>query len=207
MKQFFKIIAVATGVLCLVACGGKGEQTAEKDKNITYSYAQENSVMEWTAFKFVSKAPVKGTFNKIIISSITEAKDIKTLAESFGFTIPVNSIETQDESRDAKIIQFFFGTISTEELTGRIVKLTDDGIAELEVTMNNITDIVSGKYEITDNYFSFKATMDIAKWNTDKAIAVLNENCKENHTENGVTKVWSEVDLAFTTKFVENKKN
>lgn len=206
MKQFFKSMVVTAGVLFLVACGGKGEQTAEKDKNVTYSYTQENSVMEWTAFKFVSKAPVKGTFKKIIVSSITEAKDIKTLAESFGFTIPVNSIETQDESRNAKIIQFFFGTISTEELTGRIVKLADDGTAELEVTMNNITDIVSGKYEITDNYFSFKATMDIAKWSTDKAIAVLNENCKENHTENGITKVWSEVDLAFTTKLVENKK-
>jgi hypothetical protein len=206
MRQFFKSMAVATGVILLVGCGGKAEQTTETDNNVTYSYAHENSVMEWTAFKFLSKAPVKGTFNNIIVSSISEAKNVKTLAESFGFTIPVNSIETQDESRNAKIVQFFFGTISTEELTGRIVKLADDGTAELEVTMNGITDIVSGKYEITDNYFSFKATMDIAKWNTDKAISVLNENCKENHTENGVTKVWSEVDLAFTTKVVENKK-
>jgi polyisoprenoid-binding protein YceI len=206
MRQFFKSMAVATGVILLVGCGGKAEQTTETDNNVTYSYAHENSVMEWTAFKFLSKAPVKGTFNNIIVSSISEAKNVKTLAESFGFTIPVNSIETQDESRNAKIVQFFFGTISTEELTGRIVKLADDGTAELEVTMNGITDIVSGKYEITDNYFSFKATMDIAKWNTDKAISVLNENCKENHTENGVTKVWSEVDLEFTTKVVENKK-
>lgn len=206
MKQFFKSITVAAGVLFLIGCGGKGERTAEKDENVTYSYAHENSVMEWTAFKFVSKAPVKGTFNKIIVSSVTEAKDIKTLAESFGFTIPVSSIETLDESRNAKIIKFFFGTLSTEELAGRIVTLAADGTAELEVTMNNITGIVSGTYEITDNYFSFKATMDIAKWNTDKAINVLNENCKENHTENGITKVWSEVDLSFTTKVVVNKK-
>lgn len=203
MKRFFKSMAVAAGVMVLAACGGKSEESKE---NVTYSYDHKNSTMEWTAFKFVSKAPVKGTFNKIVISSVTEAKDIKTLAESFGFTIPVNSIETLDESRNAKIIEFFFGVLSTEELTGRIVKLTDDGTAELEVTMNGITDIVTGKYEITDTYFSFKATMDIAKWNTDKAIAVLNENCKENHTENGVTKVWSEVDLSFTTKVVENKK-
>lgn len=201
MRQFFKSIAIVTGVVLLAACGRKGEQTTE---NVTYSYAHENSVMEWTAFKFVSKAPVKGTFNKIVVSAISEASDVKTLAESFGFTIPVNSIETQDESRNAKIIEFFFKVIATEELSGHIVKLTDDGTADLEVTMNGITDIVSGKYEISDKHFSFKATMDISKWNTDKAIAVLNENCKENHTEDGVTKVWSEVDLSFTTKVIEN---
>lgn len=206
MKQFFKSMAVVAGVVLLAACGGKGKETTDDKENVTYSYADENSSMEWTAFKFVSKQPVKGTFNKIVVSSVSEAKDIKTLASSFGFTIPVNSIETQDESRDAKIIKFFFEVIATEELSGHIVKLGDDGTAELEVTMNGITDIVSGKYEITENYFSFNATMDIAKWNTDKAIEVLNENCKENHTENGVTKVWSEVDLSFTTKVVENKK-
>lgn len=205
MKQFIKSITLVAGIIVLAACGGKNEQTDEK-KDVTYSYSHENSVMEWTAFKFESKAPVKGTFNKITITSVSEAADVKTLAESFGFTIPVNSIETQDESRNAKIIEFFFGTMSTAELTGHILKLADDGTAELEVTMNGITAVVKGKYEIADKNFSFKATMDIAKWNTNKAIDVLNAACKENHTENGVTKVWSEVDLSFTTKLVENTK-
>lgn len=205
MKQFIKCITLIAGIVVLAACGGKGEQTDEK-KDVTYSYSHENSVMEWTAFKFESKAPVKGTFNKITITSVSEAADVKTLAESFGFTIPVSSIETQDESRNAKIIEFFFGTMSTVDLTGHIIKLADDGTAELEVTMNGITDLVKGKYEIADKNFSFKATMDIAKWNTSKAIDVLNAACKENHTENGVTKVWSEVDLSFTTKVVENAK-
>jgi hypothetical protein len=200
MKQFLKGITFVAGLVVLAACGGKSEASKESTEKKTYSYNHENSIMEWTAFKFVSKAPVKGTFNKIVVSSISEADNVKTLAESFGFTIPVNSIETQDESRNAKIVQFFFGTMQTTELTGRIVQLKEDGSAELEVTMNGITGIVKGTYEIVDANFAFKATMDISKWNSDKAIAVLNENCKENHTENGVTKVWSEVDLSFTTK-------
>lgn len=204
MKRILNKMAFLAGIALFSSCSGNGEQTAEQ--NVTYSYDHNNSTMEWTAFKFESKAPVKGSFNTIAITSISEASDVKTLAESFGFTIPVNSIETQDESRNAKIIQFFFGTLSTEELSGRIVKLTDDGVAELEVTMHGITDVVVGSYEINGNFFSFKATMDIAKWNTDNAIAVLNENCKDNHTENGITKVWTEVDLSFTTKLIENKK-
>lgn len=198
MKYLLKSFAITIGILLLVACGGKAEAT----KNVTYSYDHGNSTMEWTAFKFESKAPVKGTFTEVNITSISRADNVKTIAESFGFTIPVKSIETYDDSRNAKIIQFFFGTLSTEKLTGRVLKLTDNGTAELEVTMNGITDLVTGTYKIQDAHFSFNATMDIAKWNTDKAIEVLNENCKENHTENGVTKVWSEVELSFTTKFV-----
>lgn len=138
------------------------------------------------------------------VSSLTEASTVKEMAESFGFTIPVNSIETQDESRNAKIIEFFFGAMSTTELTGRILKLNDDGSAELEVKMHGITDVVKGTYEIADNNFSFKATMDVSKWDANKAIATLNEACGANHTENGVTKLWPEVDLSFTTKLVEN---
>lgn len=201
MKQFIKGMALVAGLVTLVACSGNkaAEEVAATEK--VYTYNHENSIMEWTAFKFVSKAPVKGTFTKIDVTALSEAADVKSLAESFGFTIPVNSIETQDESRNAKIATFFFGTMQTTELTGRMAKLNDDGTAELEVTMNGITDIVKGTYKITDANFAFHATMDISKWNSDKAIAVLNENCKDNHTENGVTKVWSEVDLSFTTKF------
>lgn len=203
MRKRIKHIAFVAGIVLLAACSGNNEQT--KENETSYSYDHNSSTMEWTAFKYESKAPVKGTFGSIFVTSITEANDIKTLVESFGFTIPVNSIETQDESRNAKIIQFFFGTMTTEELKGRMIELNDDGVAQLEVTMNGITEIVTGSYQITDDYFSFKATMDIAKWNTAKAIEVLNENCKENHTENGVTKVWSEVDLSFTTKLVKKK--
>lgn len=204
MKQFFKSIPILVGMIALVSCGENKKDQEETKSNISYSYSPENSLVEWTAFKFESKAPVKGTFSKIDVTSISKANDVKTLAESFGFTIPVNSIETLDDSRNAKIIEFFFGTMSTEQLAGRILSLKDDGSAELEVTMNNITGIVAGSYSIIENNFSFKATMDISKWNTSKAIDILNAACKENHTENGVTKVWSEVDLSFTTKLKIN---
>jgi polyisoprenoid-binding protein YceI len=204
MKKAFGTIAFLAGLLVLTSCGGnKEEKEVEK---VVYTYNHENTTMEWTAFKYESKAPVKGTFTTININGVSGADNVKSLAESLSFTIPVSSIATHDESRDAKIIQFFFGTMTTETLTGHFTKLTDDGVAEMEVTMHGITDVVSGTYEINDNYFTFNATMDISKWNTDEAINVLNENCKANHTENGVTKVWSEVDLSFSTKFEVNKK-
>lgn len=201
MKQLLKGFMLLATTLILASCGGNKADKSSEGEKTTYVYNHENSIMEWTAFKFVRKAPVKGTFTKIAITSISEADNIKTMVESMGFTIPVNSIETQDESRNAKIATFFFGTMQTTDLTGKMVKLNDDGTAELEVTMNEITGIVRGTYSITDDNFAFMATMDISNWNSDEAIKVLNENCKDNHTEDGVTKVWSEVELSFTTKF------
>lgn len=206
MKKIFKSIPLFIGITILAACGGKNDQKATDDsKKVTYSYDANSSKIEWTSFKYESKAPVKGTFKSINVTSINNAEDVKTFAESLTFAIPVSSVSTQDESRDAKIIQFFFKVMSTDELKGRIVKLTDDGIIELEVTMNGITGIVSGNYKIEGTHFSFTATMDMAKWQAQKAIDTLNENCKANHTENGVTKVWTEVDLSFSTDVVANK--
>lgn len=206
MKRILKSVPLFIGITILVACGGKNEQKAtEATEKVTYSYDGNSSIIEWTSFKYESKAPVKGTFKTLNVTSINDAADVKTLAESFAFSIPVSSIATQDESRDAKIIQFFFKVMSTDDLKGRIVKLTDDGVVELEVTMNGITDIIKGDYKIDGTRFSFTATMDMAKWQAQKAIDTLNENCKANHTENGVTKVWTEVDLSFSTDVVANK--
>ncbi|MCO5258825.1 MAG: YceI family protein [Crocinitomicaceae bacterium] len=204
MKKFLRTLPALLGLALLVACSGNKEQTTDQSTTI-YAYDANSSTLEWTAFKYESKAPVKGTFKEISVSSLNNATDVKTLCESLTFSIPVSSIATQDESRDAKIIEFFFGTMSTKELTGKIVKLSEDGTAELEVTMNGITDIVKGDYTLDGLHFDFSATMDIAKWSAQEAIDVLNENCKANHTENGVTKVWTEVDLAFSTDFVESK--
>jgi len=200
LKNSLKVVFLTT---LLISCVTKTDEDQSKEQHKKYSYLHDNSVMEWTAFKFESKAPVKGTFADIRVSSLTEADDAKELANSLSFTIPISSISTTDDSRDAKIIEFFFGVMSTQELTGRITNLSEDGKVELEVKMNNITEKINGEYKLNDNLFSINATMDLTKWNAQQAIEVLNENCKENHTENGITKMWDEVNLSFTTKFVQ----
>jgi len=203
MKLVKNGLFIALSAVLFSSCGSNSDDQP-LENNTSYRYVHDNSVLEWTAYKFESKAPVKGTFTEIIVSSISESSDPKTLAESLGFTIPVSSIYTTDESRDAKIIEFFFGIMATQELTGHIVQLNEDGTAQMEVTMNGITETIDGQYDLNKGSFSLKATMDLTKWQAQKAIDVLNENCKENHTENGITKMWTEVDISFTTTFSEN---
>ncbi len=198
MKKFVFAGVLFTGIL-MSACSGEGEkQSAEQ---CTYSYNHENSVLEWTAFKFTNKTGVKGTFNEVNISGISESEDPKKLIESMGFNIPTKTVETNDPDRNGKIAEFFFGTISTENLQGRVLKLHDDGRADLEISMNGMTKPVSGTYTLDDVYFSFKATISVMDWDAVSGIDALNAQCVENHTgTDGVLKLWSEVDLSFTTR-------
>lgn len=198
MKKLALAGIVLTGLI-LAACAGDGEK--QQKEECSYSYNHESSVLEWTAFKFTNKTGVKGSFNEVNISGISESDDPKKLIESMGFNIPTKTVETNDPDRNAKIAEFFFGTISTDNLEGRVLKLRDNGKADLEISMNGMTRPVSGTYTLDDVHFSFKATINVLDWNAIGGVDALNAQCVENHTgTDGVLKLWSEVDLSFTTK-------
>lgn len=75
MKKAFGTIAFLAGLLVLTSCGGnKEEKEVEK---VVYTYNHENTTMEWTAFKYESKAPVKGTFTTININGVSGADNVK----------------------------------------------------------------------------------------------------------------------------------
>lgn len=203
MKKFVVAAILLVGITSLQSCGG-GEAETQEEK-CTYSYNHENSVLEWTAFKYSNKTGVKGGFNTVNISGVSEADSPKELIESMGFNIPTTTVETNDPGRNAKIAEFFFGTIKTDNLSGRVLKLQDGGKAEVQISMNGITKTVPGTYTLDDVHFSFKATINVMDWDAISGIDALNAQCIENHTgEDGVLKLWSEVDLSFTTKLVKN---
>ncbi len=166
-----------------------------------YSYNSGTTVLEWTAFKFTEKAPVKGTFNTINITGIEGSDDVKNLIESLSFTIETASVETQNPERNGKIAELFFGTISTPQITGKVKSLSDNGKATIEIKMNNMKQDVIGDYTLEEGKFSFTSTIDVMKWNAGKGIESLNTACKDLHTgTDGKSKLWSEVDLSFTTE-------
>jgi hypothetical protein len=154
----------------------------------------------WTAFKFTEKKGVEGSFNVINVESDGASKDPKKVIESISFLIETSSVETQNEERNGKIAKLFFGTIGTKNIKGRIKSLSESGKATIEIEMNAMKKDVVGKYTLVDANFSFTATIDVVDWNAGGAITVLNTACKDLHTgADGKSKLWSEVDLSFTT--------
>jgi len=210
-KYFYSVITIG---LLFASCGeqseDQAEQTQEKSeiKNCLYSYNPATSELSWTAYKFLSKAGVGGSFTEVQVDSPASTGDAKSMIEALSFKIPIASTETNDAGRNKKIQEFFFGSLtSTELISGKVISLGDNGKATLSITMNEITQEVEGDYTLEGGRFIYSTEIDVNDWNAEAGIAALNEECKDLHTdlENGDTesKLWSDVSISFSTTLTE----
>lgn len=205
MKNWFLNSLLLLPIIGLMSCGGSdapaSNEAEEKNAEIEscfYTFNASASELNWTAFKFNKKAPVGGTFNDIIFEGTSTSDDVMSLLTGLDFKIQTASVETQNEDRNGKIAEHFFGTINTPVLTGSFISLDDNGEATLNIEMNGQAKSVVGTYTLEKNVFSFNATIDVADWDGMPGINALNKICKDLHTgEDGVSKLWSLVDLSF----------
>ena len=214
MKKY--IYSLLVGSLFLTSCGeGEDNQAITNDhsdkkiENCIYTYNAAKSELNWTAYKFLNKTGVNGSFKTVNIDGSESSADPKSLISSLSFSIPVSSTETNDPSRNDKIIEFFFGKLTnTEVITGKVVKLGEDGVATLSIMMNEIEKEVQGQYILDKETFTFQTEINVEEWNASSGIESLNEACEELHTDvqNGDTesKLWSEVTISFKTELTKN---
>lgn len=201
------------GLLLLFSSCSGGEETQEPSseqtvENCIYTYNPALTKLDWTAFKFLRKAGVPGTFTTINVEGSKSGGNPKSIIESLSFSIPVSSVETNNLDRNKKIDSLFFGKLNnTALLSGKVVDLGDNGKAILLVTMNDISNEVEGDYTLNDNIFTFNTEINVERWNAQSGIKSLNEACKDLHTdaENGDTesKLWSEVTISFSTELTK----
>jgi polyisoprenoid-binding protein YceI len=206
------LILGITASLLFTSCGS-GEETTETVveptvENCLYTYNPAMTKLDWTAYKFLRKAGVGGTFTTINVEGNKSGANPRTIIESLSFSIPVNSVETNDPGRNKKIDSLFFGTLNnTSLLSGEVVSLNENGKAVLRVTMNDITNDLEGDYTLEDNVFTFNTEINVENWNAQAGIISLNEACKDLHTdvENGDTesKLWSDVTISFSTELTK----
>jgi hypothetical protein len=207
MKKYL-LLSTTLFTALIFSCGGnEAETTKSASEKYTYSVVSENSTLEWTAFKFTERKGVTGTFREINIDGLDSSEDPKTLIESLSFSIPTSTVETENTERNGKISKQFFGTISTENITGEVKSLGKNGKAAISIKMNGISKDVTGEYTLNAGTFVFKASIDVLDWNAGEGIEALNTICKDLHTgADGVSKLWSEVDLNYTLVLKKKSK-
>lgn len=203
MKKIISIASFFALGIVFTACKGDTETAVEPDESAKgacfYSYNEGATTFEWTAFKTNDKVGVKGGFNEITVESEGSDDPIAVL-ESITFSMKTSSVETNDEGRNGKVAKFFFETINTPTIEGRIKSIGKDGKAIISVTMNGMNADVKGDYTLNDGDFSFTSTIDVSLWNALEGIKALNTECNDLHKgKDGVSKLWSEVALSFTT--------
>lgn len=200
-KYFMPILLLG---FLFAACSS--DKANEVPESCTYNYNDAQTTLEWTAYKFTSNSPVKGTFNTINVSTVSDAASIEELISSIGFTIPISSLETQDELKNNNIIDGFFKTMNTSVLNGNVVEVKGDEVV-FEVELNGIKQKVNGRYSLIDDVFSYTGVMNLNLFDSAKAIKALNDKCGDNHKgEDGVVKVSETVDIKFTTRLKKTCK-
>lgn len=212
MKKIIIKTSVLASFLFLFSCGGgETKETVSTEKGTIenqeciYSYSKENTSVSWLAFKTTQKIGVGGNFLDFTIDGTKESSDPLEVVKGASITIPVNSVETQDEGRNKKIVDFFFGTFTdTKNLEGTVKDIAEDGSGILTLKMNDIEQDIPVQFEVEDANVTVKTVIDINKWNAQSAISKLNEKCKKNHTgEDGVTVVWPEVEIVISSELVK----
>lgn len=211
-------LALIAGVLsCDTATSskeGKEQTTEEKakdkkddqSKTAQFAYNNGETKVKWTAFKFTEKVGVSGVFEDVEITGTQEGSTPEEVFANAEFTIPVSSINSQDEGRDHKIQEFFFGKLdNSAELTGKMVGFHDDGTATFTMHLNGVEQEVTGEYEISDMVMVLTSEIDVSAWGAESGIAALNKVCDELHKgEDGKSVLWPDVKISIRASMDKN---
>ncbi|NOQ73438.1 MAG: hypothetical protein GQ574_15640 [Crocinitomix sp.] len=210
-KKFFMI---ALSGLFLAACGGEvatGDATDDTADEVvevcTYAYDPAETVLTWTAFKLTERVGVDGTFDEINVTANDGASTLFEVLTGATFDIPVSSLNSQDEVRDPKIKNSFFGIMNeTANITGVVSTLSENG-GSVEITMNGISKTYDGEVKMDGEQVTFLTQIDLVDFDGQEAVDSLGVVCEAKHTgEDGVNKLWTEVDIAVKTTLVKECK-
>ena len=205
MKKIFIVAILSVFVLNLASCKKEKEVTVNKSETVKkYIIDSKTVVVHWTGYKTTDKVPVKGTFKKVEITNVIPAENPVEVVNNVKFSIPVNSIFSNDSIRDFKLTNFLFGKMkSTSHINGE-VSLKDNGKGEASINMNGFTKNVPVSYEVHGDDIKINAKIELNNWQAQVAVAALNEVCSEKHkAADGKSVTWSEVDVMVELKTIK----
>lgn len=199
-KALFFILAIT--LVYAVACKGDKKETEtiyEATTTESFVVKPEATSVKWTAYKTTEKTAVDGLFTVLNFENKSGTTPQDAL-NNLNFSIPVSSLFSKDEIRDAKLKASFFGAmLDTEFLKGTIKYVNDSYIAS--ITMNGVTYDLPLDVKITDERrVRMKATMQLKDWNALGALLTLSKACFDLHKGlDGVSKIWEEVAIEINT--------
>jgi len=190
--KILSLLIIITLGVSLNSC----KKEVKKADAIQYSIEPKTTTINWTAYKTTDKVPVKGVFKTVNVTNTVSSTNPFEAVNNLKFSIPVNSIDSKDETRDAKLINSFFGSMKdTKNLIGKI-NLGEKGRGSIDLTMNGITTKLPITYIISGQLAEINATLNLDNWKAQLAIKTLNKVCNEKHKgDDGISKTWNEVNI------------
>jgi polyisoprenoid-binding protein YceI len=190
MKTFFIIL-----LLFFVSC-------SPKQPKCEFSFNQEKTSIQWTAYKFTKMVGVKGTFNGFTVTGAKNSDTIEGAVKDIQFQIRTETVSTNNPERDPKIKDFFFGKFQNGLISGSFKEIAA-GKATLSLSMNGVSKDVPVTYSITDNQkLKVNSKINVLDWNAKDSLDALNAVCSEQHKDtDGLSKLWPDVDIEIQSEF------
>jgi len=201
------IIILILSLIFVVSCKNEKKETEQKTEITSikkYVVTAEATSVEWTAYKTTEKKPVSGKFNVLNFEDKSGDSALEAL-NNLSFSIPVSSIFSNKEERDAKLKKSFFeAMLDTEFLKGTLKQQNNSIVAS--ITMNGITHDLPLNLKITnERQVTMTGTMLLKSWNALDALESLNKACFDLHKgPDGVSKTWDDVAINISTFLKEN---
>ncbi len=176
----------------------KVESTTKHKSHISLKTAEGK--MHWTAFKFTERVGVKGTFNTIEIKESVEGHTLSEALKGIGFKIPVNGVNSNNEDRDKKLQDYFFGVMKeTATISGNFGEFKGDdksGNCTIIINMNGLSKSVNFEYQLNENTLALKSLIDLNNWEGEFALNSINQKCEDLHKgKDGKSILWPEVKI------------
>ncbi len=202
-----KIVLLAFALsLAAVSCKNEPKEETIIEEEIVVeapvlSIVNDSTKVSWTAYKTTEKVAVGGSFTQINLSETRTGTTPEEVLEGAKFSIPVSSVFTNNEERDGKLKQFFFGVLENTELISGNIHFSD-GAPVLAITLNGQTNEVVLKGDFSNNLYTFEGTINLDDFGAQEAVASLNKVCGDLHKgADGVSKTWSEVAIKGSVLF------
>ena len=198
-----KYLFLSLTSILLLSCSN--DTTTEVNEDIApevckYEFDETNTTVNWAAFKFNEKTAVKGVFNKINVLISEPSENMFNTLTGASFTIPVNSINSNNEERDKKIDAHFFGSMTSTEIISGLIKNINEKTALVEITMNSVSIDYSGDVLIDGDKISFSTAIDMGDFEAIHSIDSLNTIRYDLHKgTDGISKLWNEIEINVET--------
>lgn len=194
MKILKNIILISlTTLLSLAIISCKKEVKKEPAQ---FSIESKTITVNWTGYKTSDKVAVKGQFKEIKITNIKNSATAIEALNGAEFSIPVSSLFSNNEERDGKLKELFFGAMeATLSLKGTL-QLDDNGIGNIDLLMNGTQQKIAVTYIVSGQLVEINGLMNLDDWSAQSALASLAKACFEQHKgPDGVSKTWNEVEV------------
>ncbi|MGB0805527.1 MAG: YceI family protein [Salibacteraceae bacterium] len=213
-----KISILAIASILAVSCASEPKEDTHEnatpvekatEKVCTYSYDASSTKLSWKSFKTSAKVAVGGTFDTYEVHNTIASNSESAVFENATFTIVTSSVNSGNEERDPKLVDYFFKSmVSTDTISGKVVKISEavegKGAAIISLTLNGETHEENAVYTLEGTVLTLSATLKMEKWNASNAIAALNKACELLHTgDDGVSQLWDEVDVEISTELAK----